>query len=120
MEIAAFKQFGKKFGKNWICRCGASFQAEWLEATVSDKSGATARYLCQACGREQTVSLIETSRKTNSTLAIEIPSSQLTSDDVLEIKKEAAGISFIQIRNLGRKGRPTKAPALKITRGQAV
>jgi hypothetical protein len=116
METATFKQFEKKFGKDWVCTCGTSFQIEWLETTSADKSGAIAWYLCQICGREQIFSLKATSQPAKESPTIKIPHQQLTSDDVLEVKKVAAAATFVQIKNLARRSRTAKLPVLRTLR----
>lgn len=118
MEIAIFKQFEKKFGKNWTCSCGTAFQAEWLEKPTDNKNRTSTRYLCQICGREQRFSLTVTD-KTKIGVGTDAFAYQLTSDDVLAIKKETANASFFQIKNLARKGNSVKLAALRENRQKA-
>jgi hypothetical protein len=120
METALFKQFEKKFGKSWVCVCGGSFQSGWLESVSEGKEGATARYLCRLCGREQLFFISPKEKADDSDPAAEPRRNQLTSDDVLDIKQELAEVSLRQIKGLAKKKEASKVALSKISQHEGI
>jgi hypothetical protein len=119
MNKLSFTQFEKKFGRNWSCSCGSAFQADWLETVPSEKGEAAARYFCQICGREQIFSLaLGTGQRL--TPALEVPSKELTSDDVLYIRKEITAASPSKIRALAKKKEVARVSVTNVSRQKGI
>jgi len=119
METALFRQFEKKFGKSWFCSCGGAFQTGWLGSVSIEKGGATAHYFCQLCGREQIFFVSIREKAADADSLVEIPGSQLTSDDVLDIKQELAQASARQIKGLAKAKESAKVTLSKIDHREA-
>jgi hypothetical protein len=115
MDKEVFKQFEKQFGEEWVCSCGNPFKAEWVE-TISRNSGSfLAKYHCNICGQEQIFAASEgLTEELLEDQTVKAATSQLTSDDVLDIKEEIAKISRGQARSLAKKKVRVKVPLSKL------
>lgn len=117
MSDDVFKKFEERFGKEWGCNCGSSFEPDWVDIISQTKKSLLARYTCQICGREQMFAVsITGERGTVDAPIIEIPRGIITSDDVLDIKVEAGKVSPFQIRHMGKRKTRTRVPTPRITR----
>ena len=115
MEEDAIKQIKEQFGREWNCSCGGSFESARVEVISKTKNTLLARYSCQICGREQMFTVpADLDRGTDKTPAVEVPDGAITSDDVLDIKREVAEVSIVQIKALGKKKTLVKSQASKI------
>ena len=117
MESNVFKQFEKQFSDEWKCSCGNSFEVNSVEIVSKTKNSLLARYSCQVCGREQMFAisgnggseLIETS-------PVGIPGRLMTSDDVLDIRKQLQKISWSQIKSLDKRKARARVTTSKVSR----
>jgi len=117
MSEDVFKKFERQFGKEWGCSCGSSFESDWVEVVSQTKKSLLARYTCQICGREQMFAVSITGELgLTDAPTVEIPGGVISSDDVLDIRREAKTASLPQIRNMGKKAAKTHAPTPKIAR----
>ncbi|HEX7455862.1 MAG TPA: hypothetical protein VF303_00125 [Candidatus Nanoarchaeia archaeon] len=117
MDDDVFKQFEEQFGREWGCSCGSSFESESVEIVSQTKNSILARYTCQICGREQIFAVsVGGNQAIVQAPIIEIPKGPLSSDNVLDIKKETEKITLNQIRVLGRRKTRSRVTTPKITR----
>jgi len=99
MEEDTLKKIEEQFGSEWNCLCGGSFESARVEVVSKTKDTALARYSCQICGREQMFTVpVDLNKEADKTLVVEVPEGAITSDDVLDIKKETANASAHQIK----------------------
>ena len=116
MSEDVFKKFEGQLGKEWGCSCGSSFESDWVEVVSQTKKSLLARYTCQICGREQMFAVsITGDLSLTDTPAIEIPRGVMSSDDVLDIRREVEAASISQVRNMGKRTAKTHAPTPKIS-----
>lgn len=109
MEEDTLKKIEEQFGRGWNCLCGGSFEAARVEVVSKTKNALLARYSCRVCGREQMFTVpADLNRETDKTLVVEVPEGAITSDDVLDIKKEVANASSHQIKALANKKTATR------------
>ncbi|MEX0622092.1 MAG: hypothetical protein WD187_03870 [Candidatus Woykebacteria bacterium] len=118
MDGDVFKQFEEQFGREWKCNCGSLFESDWVEVVSKTKNTLLARYSCHVCGREQIFAISAAGQEELLDAPIfEIPSVSISSDDVLDIRREIKKINSTQIRALvKRKSRKANIPASKINR----
>lgn len=114
MEEETLKQLKGKLAQGQVCECGEYILPEWIRVMPNGKSAILASYTCQVCGRERTLS-VSLKRKSGSSApsVLALPTSLVTSDDVLDIKKELSEIKLTEIKKLDRKSRQVKPQILK-------
>jgi len=117
MDEETLEQLGEQFGNNWSCSCGSAFEATNAEVVSKTKNALLARYSCQICGREQIFTVpTRVTKKGREPLPIEVQSSVITEDDVLDIKEELAGVNSAQIKDLAKNKKFTRISIPKIIR----
>lgn len=115
MDKEIFKQFEKQFGEEWVCSCGKPFKSEWVETISRNSKSFLAKYHCNICGQEQIFAASEgLTEELMEDQTVKVAASQLTSDDVLDIKEEIAEISMGQARGLAKKKVRVRVPLSKL------
>ncbi len=103
MTKKTIRAFASQFGKEWQCSCKAPFKMANLEVVSESENSLVAHYTCPKCGREQ---MLAASISNDHQHNVEMPllaSSQLTADDVLDIRDEVRVMKQAAIRTLQRR-----------------
>ena len=107
MTKKILRQFAEQFGKDWRCSCRAPFGVANLDIVSESDNSLVAHYVCPECGREQMLAASISSDRTESTTAF--APTQLTADDVLDIRDEIRSMKQAAVRALARpRVRPQK------------
>ncbi len=101
MNKKVIRQFVEQFGKEWECSCKAPFGVGSLEIISETEESLVAHYVCPSCGREQMLaaSISEERYMLEPGLQASHPS-QLSGDDVLDIREEIKSMRIATVRSL--------------------
>jgi hypothetical protein len=103
MNKKIIRQFEEQFGREWECSCKQPFGLSNLEIISESNNSLLAHYICPQCGKEQMLAAsISEEKQIIEEEISSLQTNQITSDDLLDIRKEIQQMKLAGVRALYR------------------